>query len=151
MKLYRIQTIAPEFQGRQNVSFDWFVSNRANFITRDACKLVEDYPLTKDNPRRGFLDAAIDELFDGPEAKALADWLRTNRPELGAPEIIEIELPLPRDSISIGCLPVGGDDDFLSPIHDGKPVRIQPLGFEVMGYFHIESALAEPVSATLSS
>ena len=136
MKLYRIQTTAPEFQDRQNLSFDWFVSYRDVPASRDASKLVEGYS------REGYHDAAIDELFNGPEAKALADWLRTNRPELGAPKIVEIELPLPRDSISIGCLPVGGDDDFLSPIHDGKPVRIQPLGFEVMGYFRIEGAPA---------
>src|SRR5580700_7578976 len=43
MKLYRIQTIAPEFQDRQNVSFDWFVSYRAVPALRDASKLVESY------------------------------------------------------------------------------------------------------------
>ena len=129
MKLYRIQTTAPEFNDRQNITFYWFVHKRPSPAQRDASKLVEGYE------PGGYHDEAIDELFNAAEVELFIDWLTANRPHLGSPKTVEVKLPLPSNTIGVGCLSVGGDDDYLHPLSDGKPALIQPLGFEVMAYF----------------
>ena len=143
MKLYRIQTTAPEFNDRQNITFYWFVHKRPSPAQRDASKLVEGYE------PGGYHDEAIDELFNAAEVELFIDWLTANRPHLGSPKTVEVKLPLLSNTIGVGCLSVGGDDDYLHPF--GREACADPAArlWKAMAYFRRDGS--RPVSRSRKS
>jgi len=129
MKLYRVKTTVPEFEGCKDVVLSWFVSGRQAPVERPYAELIEGY----DPADADYQQGAVKEFFDEAEAAAFVAWLKAS----GHNEehrISEAELPLPKNVIGLGAIPIDTGWGV-----GGLTIRGQAeaLGFEVTGYYDL--------------
>jgi len=80
----------------------------------------------------GYAEEAIDELFTEDEANQLAAYLDAFGEE-HVTTIKEAALPIPKNMMGVGAIPVGGGDDFYMLCKQQEYF----LPFEVWGYFDL--------------
>jgi hypothetical protein len=136
MKLYRVTTIVKEFHDCKDVPFHWFRHDRGKRCAYD--ELIENYDPSDHDARDA--EGAIDELFTDIEANMLKEYLDQEHGGAGTTTIAEVHLPIARNSMGVGAIPVGGGDDFY--MLSKEPAYTLP--FEAWAYFDlVDCALAD--------
>jgi hypothetical protein len=144
-KLYEVRTVAPEFKGHRNVTIHWFVDRRTTRVQRPYAELIAGYDRAENDP---YSEGAIDELFSAAEAEAFVDWLKDNRGATGEDTTVdEAALPISRNLMGFGAIPVGGAQDFLCMDEVAGNPAASPLGFTVLGYYDLRAY--EPIDKSV--
>lgn len=133
MKLFKVTTVVPEFDGCKDVEFIWFRSDVRPHgpQPRPYADLIKNYdPRQDDNARPGtsmsfYAEDYVESLFTEAEAKQLKAYIDRT--------IAEAQLPVPNNVIGVGAIPVGGGNDHYI-LHKEPQYS---LSFEVMGYFDL--------------
>src|SRR5262245_12896768 len=108
MKLYHVTTKVKEFEYDGHlyldVTFQWFCHKRPDSLPRPYAELIKDYD--PNDHHIGYAEEAVDELFTADEAAQLKSYLDSNYD--GETTITECKLPLPKNVMGHGAIPVGG-------------------------------------------
>src|ERR1700730_80943 len=129
MKLYRVTTIVKKFHDCKDVPFVWFRADPGE--RRAYVELIEKYDPS--DQYACYPEGAIDELFTDIEANVLKEYLDQEHGGAGATTIAEVHLPIARNSMGIGAIPVGGRTDFY--MLSKEPTYTLP--FDAWAYFDL--------------
>jgi hypothetical protein len=130
IKLYSVTSNVKEFHGCKDVTFRWFfAAERAQ--RRPYADLIKHYQA--DDEYRMYSEGYIEELFSEDEARQLKEYLDREHGHEGTNSITEERLPIGRNVMGVGAVPVGGGDDFY--MLDQEPNYSLP--FKVWGYFNL--------------
>jgi hypothetical protein len=128
MDLYALHTIAEEYHGCKNVTFDWF---RCEKTKRPYADLIENYDPKDEHAL--YKEMAIEELFTAAEANLLKEYLDRDHRDAATTIIEKLDLPLANNVVGIGAIVVGGGDDFYLLHREPE----YSLPFKVEGYFNL--------------
>lgn len=143
-QLYRVKTRPPEFHGHRDVLLSWFVTRRVAPVNRPYAQMIRDYDPA--DSYHYYPESAIDELFSKDEAEAFLDWL-THYEEADT-KIVEVPLPIARESMGFRAVPIGGPQGHLILAEvGGCDPATSPLGFTVCGYFDLRDH--EPIDKSV--
>lgn len=126
-RLYRVKTVAKEYEGRKDVMFGWFCSDRRT-PPRPYAELIENYDPAA--PCVDYTEGCIDELFTGDEADQLVAYLNVRHGDTGTTSIEEQKLPIPN-----GC--AGYSASTTGMLYGFFQLHTSPLPFKVEGYYDL--------------
>jgi hypothetical protein len=132
MKLYRATSVAKEYHGCKNVTFNWFREcKKSGELPRPYAALIKEYDPSDEH--QGYAEGYIEELFTEDKTRQLKDFLDSTYGQDATTTITEVRLPVENNIAGLGSIAVGGGDDFymLSKVQD------YPLPFSVWGYFDL--------------
>jgi hypothetical protein len=129
-KLYHVTTVVKEYNGHKNVSFKWFFAGMRH-SRLPYTELIAGYD--PDDEDIHYPEGAVDEMFTEDEANQLKSYLDREHGGSGTTSIKAAEIPIPKNTISAGALPVGGPQDLYQLQNEDR----YDLPFEVMGYFDL--------------
>ncbi|MBA7553281.1 hypothetical protein ES705_45871 [subsurface metagenome] len=128
--VYQVTSVVKKYRNCKDVPFSWFMTSRE--------KPFIPYKKGIKNYEKGNLyqEGAIDELFTRQEADQLVAYLeKEHKDDILKTSIDEQKLPLANDIMGIGCIPVGGGNDFY--MLDGE--KNYNLPFKAWGYFDLRN------------
>jgi len=128
MRLFYVDTFAPEFLGNRNVNIRWLYEDRRTAPPVPYQEAIKGYAGPDQYP-----ESAVDELFTEEEAEALRRYL-DNFP--GQTTISGAALPFPRDSMGLSMIPLGGPQRD----YDLSGQDAYPLSFKVRGYYDLRNS-----------
>ena len=86
------------------MTFSWFIPRRTHPVAPYA-EVIAGYDEHEDNI---MSELTVDELFKLEEARALVQYLDTHYGEQGIQSVRPAKLPVARNVIGAGCIPIGG-------------------------------------------
>jgi hypothetical protein len=139
LELFTVISQVANLHGYKNVGIWWFVVERTrSLFGADGAlgiphaRVITGYDATDEY--RSYCESAVEELFTADEARAFVEFLRTRRNDTSA-TIKPATLPIERNQMGHGAIPVGGGPDFLT-ISDSLDYD---LPFKVWGYFDVRN------------
>jgi len=126
IELFSAITVVKQYRECKDVHFHWFRNEPAT--GRSYPDLIHNY-----QPGDLYPESYVDELFAWDEANALKEYLDRDYGDAGITTIRQAVLPVPRDTMGLGAIAVGGGDDF----YVLDKTENYPLPFSVWGYFNL--------------
>jgi hypothetical protein len=127
--LYRVTSTVSEHRGHEDVTFSWFVQDRREPVFPYE-EVIEGYD--PDAEGVGYAEGAVDELFTLTEANVLADYLWRAWGD-DSVEITEVPLPLSGNTMPIGAIPMGLEQDVFML----SETKGYDLPLDVWGYYDL--------------
>jgi len=125
-KLYEAYSTVDNFDGRDGVTFCWFVTERAKPVAPYE-KLIKDRG-SMDEHGRFYTEDFVDELLTKAEVEELREYL-AKRHEMEL-RVEEVELPVRGPCLGFGALSVGGGTDFyMLSKEEGYSLSVPIWGF----------------------
>jgi hypothetical protein len=137
IKLFCVRTAVKEFHGHRNVMLEFFVEGRKQRLFGPDGSLgiaysdvIKDYDVSDYCAR--YAEGAVEECFTEAEANEFIAWTKQHRNDHGA-MITPVTLPISKNSMGCGAVPVGGLVDHLMV----GEAEDYDLPFKVYGYFDL--------------